>query len=64
MTDPLTQLQRWCVEAVNKFGDDWSEIHLYVHEKLAELGEGDRIQFSELLLALGPEGENQSRYQS
>jgi hypothetical protein len=60
MTDPLTQLQRWCVEAVSKFGDDWGEIHLYVHERLAELAEADRLRFSELLLALAPEREKQN----
>jgi hypothetical protein len=44
-TNPLSQLNRWCLEAASEFGDDWGSIQLYVREKLALLTEKERAQF-------------------
>ncbi|MGC9955130.1 MAG: hypothetical protein ABSD21_12750 [Rhizomicrobium sp.] len=38
-------LQKWCREAVDRYGDDWARIEEFVQSKVAELGEADRERF-------------------
>jgi hypothetical protein len=35
--DSFVLLSAWCAEAVNRFGDDWDQIQLYVKERIAKL---------------------------
>lgn len=44
ISEPISLIQYWCVEAVDKFGDDWPMIHEHVRQKLSALAEEDRIQ--------------------
>jgi hypothetical protein len=44
ISEPISLVQYWCVEAVDKFGDDWPMIHAHVRQKLSALAEEDRIQ--------------------
>jgi hypothetical protein len=44
ISEPISLVQYWCVEAVDKFGDDWPMIHEHVRQKLSALKEEDRIQ--------------------
>lgn len=44
ISEPISLVQCWCVEAVEKFGDDWPMLHEHVRQKLSALTEEDRIQ--------------------
>ena len=49
ISEPINLVQCWCVEAVNKFGDDWQRIHEHVRQKLSALPEEDRVQVMQAL---------------
>lgn len=44
ISEPIGLVQCWCLEAVEKFGDDWPMLHRHVRQKLSALTEEDRIQ--------------------
>lgn len=56
-SEPISLIQCWCMEAVNKFGDDWPMIHEHVRQKLSALAEEDRARIMQalwLVLKQGP----------
>ena len=44
ISEPISLVHCWCIEAVEKFGDDWPMLHAHVRQKLSALTEEDRIQ--------------------
>ena len=51
----LDKIQRWYREAAAVYGDDWPNIERYVHQKLSDLSQGDRVRLMEEFLAIKPE---------
>jgi hypothetical protein len=42
----MSLLQDWCREAVTRYGDDWTKIGKFVQDRIAALGEVDRLKFA------------------
>lgn len=56
---PVALLQDWCREAVILWGDDWLKINSYLEEKLAGMGQGELLSFSQAVaLALTDEQDS------
>ena len=64
ISEPIDLVQCWCMEAVNKFGDDWPMIHQHVRQKLSALAEEDRARIMQALSFVLRQGaDNQIHYQ-
>ena len=64
ISEPINLVQRWCMEAVNKFGDDWPMIHQHVRQKLSALAEEDRARIMQALSFVLRQGaDDQIHYQ-
>jgi hypothetical protein len=46
-TSALELLNRWYHEAASEFGDDWPRIQHFLHAKLSQLPEQERISITQ-----------------
>ena len=50
----LEKVQRWYEEAVAEYGDDWTNIERYVHQKLCGMNQIERARLMEEFHAIQP----------